>query len=131
MNTLANGKITDIRELKKIAKKIRINILHMLTRAGSVHTGGSLSAADVSVAIYFSKMKFDPANPKWEERDRFIMSKGHAAPLIHEDVEATLKRHRVDVRVLGEGGGQISAISEQLRQRHDADRERSHLPCLA
>jgi transketolase len=77
------GKITDIEELKKIAKKIRVNILHMLTKSGSGHTGGSLSAADVAVAIYFSKMKFDPKNPAWEERDRFIMSKGHAAPLIY------------------------------------------------
>jgi transketolase len=77
------GKITDIEELKKVAKKIRVNILHMLTKSGSGHTGGSLSAADVAVAIYFSKMKFDPNNPKWEERDRFIMSKGHAAPLIY------------------------------------------------
>jgi transketolase len=79
----STGKITDIEELKIIAKKIRVNILHMLTKSGSGHTGGSLSAADVAVAIYFSKMKFDPKNPKWEERDRFIMSKGHAAPLIY------------------------------------------------
>jgi transketolase len=79
----STGKITDIEELKIIAKKIRVKILHMLTKSGSGHTGGSLSAADVAVAIYFSKMKFDPKNPKWEERDRFIMSKGHAAPLIY------------------------------------------------
>lgn len=80
---MSKGKITDIQELKDIAKKIRINILHMLTQSGSGHTGGSLSAADVAVAIYFSKMKFDPDNPKWEERDRFILSKGHAAPLLY------------------------------------------------
>jgi transketolase len=55
----------------------------MLTKAGSGHTGGSLSAVDVAVAIYFSKMKFDPRNPKWKERDRFILSKGHAAPLLY------------------------------------------------
>jgi len=83
MSVATKGKITDIEELKSVAKKIRINILHMLTQSGSGHTGGSLSAADVATAIYFSKMKFDPANPKWEERDRFIMSKGHAAPLIY------------------------------------------------
>jgi transketolase len=83
MSTTVKGKITDVGELKSISKRIRIKILHMLTKAGSGHTGGSLSAADIATAIYFSKMKFDPENPKWEERDRFIMSKGHAAPLIY------------------------------------------------
>jgi transketolase len=83
MSVITKGKITDIQELTSIAKRIRIKILHMLTQSGSGHTGGSLSAADVAVAIYFSKMKFNPDNPKWEERDRFIMSKGHAAPLLY------------------------------------------------
>ncbi len=83
MNSATKGKITDVEELRKVAKKIRINILHMLTQSGSGHTGGSLSAADIATAIYFSKMKFDAANPKWDERDRFVMSKGHAAPLIY------------------------------------------------
>ncbi len=83
MSVIAKGKTRDIRELKNIAGNVRINILHMLTKAGSGHTGGSLSAVDVAVAIYFSKMAFDPKNPLWEKRDRFIMSKGHAAPLIY------------------------------------------------
>lgn len=83
MTVMTKGKITDVQELKNVAKKIRINILHMLTQAGSGHTGGSLSAADVAVAIYFSKMSFNPDNPKWENRDRFILSKGHAAPLLY------------------------------------------------
>jgi transketolase len=83
MSTATKGKITDVEQLKEISKKIRINVLHMLTLSGSGHTGGSLSATDIATAIYFSKMKFDPANPKWDERDRFIMSKGHAAPLIY------------------------------------------------
>ncbi len=83
MGVMTEGKITDINELKRIAKNVRINILHMLTLAGSGHTGGSLSAADVAVAIYFSRMKFNPGDPSWEERDRFVLSKGHAAPLIY------------------------------------------------
>jgi transketolase len=83
MSTATKGKIIDVEQLKEISKRIRINILHMLTLSGSGHTGGSLSATDIATAIYFSKMKFDPANPKWDERDRFIMSKGHAAPLIY------------------------------------------------
>lgn len=81
MSVMTKGKVTDVEELKKIAKSVRIRILHMLTTAGSGHTGGSLSAADVAVAIYFSKMKFNPKDPSWKDRDRFILSKGHAAPL--------------------------------------------------
>jgi transketolase len=82
MSTTA-GKITEISELKNIAKKIRISILHMLTQAGSGHTGGSLSAVDIAVAVYFSKMNFKADDPAWKERDRFILSKGHAAPLLY------------------------------------------------
>ncbi|MBI5188306.1 MAG: transketolase [Nitrospirae bacterium] len=80
---MPDKKIKDIRTLEEIAKEIRINILKMLTTAGSGHTGGSLSAADVVVAIYFSKMNFDPKSPYWRERDRFVLSKGHAAPLLY------------------------------------------------
>ena len=81
MSVMTKGKVTDLEELKKIAKSVRVRILHMLTTAGSGHTGGSLSAADVAVAIYFSKMNFNPKDPAWKDRDRFILSKGHAAPL--------------------------------------------------
>ncbi|HDZ84194.1 MAG TPA: transketolase [Nitrospirae bacterium] len=83
MSTTTAGKVTDINELKDIAKKIRISILHMLTRSGSGHTGGSLSAVDIAVAVYFSKMNFRADDPAWKERDRFILSKGHAAPLLY------------------------------------------------
>lgn len=82
--TVASGeKVTDIKALEDIARAIRINILKMLTEAGSGHTGGSLSAVDITVAIYFSKMNFNPESPEWRERDRFILSKGHAAPLLY------------------------------------------------
>ena len=83
MNSVKAGKIKDIHVLKDIARNIRIKIVKMLNRAGSGHTGGSLSAVDVATAIYFSKMSFDPVNPSWAERDRFILSKGHAAPLLY------------------------------------------------
>ena len=83
MELVTEGKITDIKKLENIAREVRINILKMLTAAGSGHTGGSLSAADVAVAIYFSKMKFNAKDPRWKERDRFILSKGHAVPLLY------------------------------------------------
>ncbi len=69
--------------LTQQAKRVRVEILKMLTESGSGHTGGSLSAADIATALYFYKMKHNPQEPKWTERDRFILSKGHAAPLLY------------------------------------------------
>ncbi|MDX9715290.1 MAG: transketolase [Dissulfurispiraceae bacterium] len=69
--------------LKEKARQIRIEILKMLTAAASGHTGGSLSSADIAAALYFYKMKHNPSDPLWQQRDRFILSKGHAAPLLY------------------------------------------------
>ncbi|MFH1448949.1 MAG: transketolase [bacterium] len=69
-----------VKELKEIAREIRILIIKMLTKAGSGHPGGSLSVADLVTALYFKVMKHDPMNPKWPDRDRFILSKGHCVP---------------------------------------------------
>ena len=69
-----------IAELAEIARQIRILILKTTHRAGCGHTGGSLSEADILTALYFKEMNIDPANPGWEDRDRFILSKGHSTP---------------------------------------------------
>jgi transketolase len=81
MNAQVNEK--DIDALKERARILRIEILKMLTKAGSGHTGGSLSAADIVAALYFYKMRHKPEDPRWKERDRFILSKGHAAPVLY------------------------------------------------
>jgi transketolase len=73
----------DINILREKARSVRIEILKMLTEAGSGHTGGSLSAADIVTALYFYKMRHNPKDPQWRERDRFILSKGHAAPVLY------------------------------------------------
>jgi len=65
------------------AKEMRRKIISMLTQAGSGHPGGSLSAADILAELYFDVMRIDPSNPKWEDRDRLILSKGHAAPALY------------------------------------------------
>lgn len=72
-----------IKSLREKAGELRIEILKMLTEAGSGHTGGSLSAADIVTALYFYKMRYNSGDPKWRERDRFILSKGHAAPVLY------------------------------------------------
>lgn len=70
-------------ELAGMAKKLRRHIITMTATAGSGHPGGSLSAADIITALYFKIMHHDPHNPGWESRDRFILSKGHAAPVLY------------------------------------------------
>jgi transketolase len=66
-------------ELEKKAREVRLNILRMVGPEQTGHFGGSCSCADIVTALYFWKMKKDPANPSWEDRDRFLLSKGHAA----------------------------------------------------
>ncbi len=73
----------EIDELKSRAGEIRKDIISMLGRAGSGHPGGSLSAADIVTALYFKVMRIDPQNPGKPGRDRFILSKGHAAPVLY------------------------------------------------
>lgn len=69
--------------LKDKAKTIRRHIIEMTGAAGSGHPGGSLSAADIITYLYFKELKIDPNNPDWPERDRFVLSKGHAAPVLY------------------------------------------------
>jgi transketolase len=65
------------------SKEIRKNIIEMICAAKSGHPGGSLSVADILTVLYFDKMNIDPENPKWEDRDRLVLSKGHVAPALY------------------------------------------------
>jgi transketolase len=76
-------KTSDVAQLQSIAKKTRRLIVEMITAAKSGHPGGSLSAVEILVTLYFDVMRHDPANPKWAERDHFILSKGHACPVLY------------------------------------------------
>ncbi len=77
------GAVINTDFLRQRAKEVRREIINMLTEAGSGHTGGSLSAADLVTALFFYKMRHRPKDPEWSGRDRFILSKGHAAPLLY------------------------------------------------
>ncbi len=70
-------------ELQSIASNIRTNIVKMIHEAKSGHPGGSLSAVEIMTALYFEKMNIDPSQPKMEGRDKFVLSKGHAAPVLY------------------------------------------------
>ena len=70
-----------IKQLELQANELRKAALTMIYEAQSGHPGGAFSAADIVTALYFSEMKVDPNNPKWEDRDRFVLSKGHVCPI--------------------------------------------------
>ncbi|WAM33358.1 transketolase [Caldicellulosiruptor morganii] len=70
-------------ELKKIATEIRKSIIIQTAEAGSGHPGGSLSGVEILTYLYFVEMNIDPRNPKDPDRDRFVLSKGHASPLLY------------------------------------------------
>ena len=99
----------NVRDLEAIATDIRKDIITMITEAGSGHPGGSLSAADILPVLYFHEMSVDSNNPQWEDRDRFALSKGHAAPALYAVLarkgffpkEELLKLRKIDSMLQG------------------------------
>nr|WP_324293087.1 transketolase [Lacrimispora defluvii] len=94
----------DIDELKKICREIRKDIINMTADAASGHPGGSLSAVELMAGLFYTQMNVDPENPDMEDRDRFVLSKGHAAPCYYA--------------VLGEMGFFDKAEFKNFRQLH-------------
>ncbi len=80
MSDLSAQKIV---ELNEIARRLRVDSLRLIHRRGSGHPGGALSAADILAVLYFHVMNIDPRKPDWDERDRFILSKGHASAVLY------------------------------------------------
>ena len=70
-------------ELIRLSRRIRADVLRATTEAGSGHPGGSLSATDILITLFWRILRHDPRNPLWFDRDRFILSKGHAAPALY------------------------------------------------
>jgi transketolase len=75
--------------LREKARELRKTILTMIHRAGSGHPGGSLSAADYMTALYFDELNIRPKEPKWSDRDRFVLSKGHVCPVLYSSLALT------------------------------------------
>ncbi|MBP2651836.1 MAG: cbbT [Firmicutes bacterium] len=96
-------------ELADRARSVRTNIVKMITEAQSGHPGGSLSAADILVTLYFAELKIDSKAPKANDRDRFVLSKGHAAPVLYATLaekgffpmEELLTLRKIDSRLQG------------------------------
>jgi len=106
-------------ELKGIARRMRADIIEMLAASGSGHPGGSLSAIDVVTALYFHEMAHRPAEPDWKDRDRFILSKGHAVPALYAVLAEAGYLRRDELPTL-----------RQLGSRLQGHPDRRFLPCL-
>lgn len=94
----------EIAVIETVAARMRCDIIEMIAAAGSGHPGGSLSAAEIVATLYFGVMKHDPHIPEWADRDRFVLSKGHAAPVLYAGlVEAGYfgRNHLATLRKLG------------------------------
>ncbi len=81
LNICKGADKVNVKELEKKARQLRRDVIKMLERAGSGHPGGSLSAADIMTCLFFNIMRHDAKNPRWADRDRFHMSKGHCCPI--------------------------------------------------
>ena len=76
-------KLENVEELEKQAKVIRRGVIDQVYKAGSGHPGGSLSISDIMTVLYFNELNIDEKNPKWEDRDRVVLSKGHCVPALY------------------------------------------------
>ena len=94
-------------ELEKTANEIRKSIVTAVHAAKSGHPGGSLSSADIFTYLYFEEMNVDPANPKWEDRDRFVLSKGHVAPGLYSTLAEKGYFPKEDLKTLRHTGRDI------------------------
>ena len=94
-------------ELEKMANEIRKDIVTAVHSAKSGRPGGSLSAADIFTYLYFEEMNVDPANPKWEDRDRFVLSKGHVAPGLYSTLAEKGYFPKEDLKTLRHTGSYL------------------------
>lgn len=98
----------ETQELARIADRLRLDVIEMTSEAGSGHPGGSLSSADLMAVLYFGGvMRHDPSNPQWEDRDRFVLSKGHVAPVLYAALAESGYFPREQLLTLRKLGGKL------------------------
>ena len=105
----------DVERLEKQAVQLRQDIVSMIHAAKAGHPGGSLSAVEMVTALYFHVMNLDPQNPKWADRDRFILSKGHAGPVVYSALALRGYFDREALKSLNELGTSIPSHCDATR----------------
>jgi transketolase len=106
------GKISKIAHL---SQKLRRDIVEMVAEAGSGHPGGSLSAVEIVATLYGAVMKHDPARPDWPERDRFVLSKGHAAPVLYAALAETGYMPKDELKTLRKLGSRLQGHPDSTK----------------
>lgn len=104
-----------IRELKAFAADIRIAALEAIHAVGIGHVGGAMSICDLMACLYGYAMKYDPQNPKWEERDRLILSKGHAGPAMYAALALKGYFPREELLTLNQPGTRLPSHTDMNR----------------
>ncbi len=101
--------------LKEKASELRVLVLDMLHEAKSGHPGGSLSMAEIVSALYFQEMKHDPQRPQWEDRDRFVLSKGHGIPAVYAAMAMTGYFPKEELKTLRRTGARLQGHPDRVR----------------
>jgi transketolase len=105
----------DAQRITQVARSMRRDINEMVTAAGSGHPGGSLSATDIVATLFFGVMRHDPQRPDWAERDRFVLSKGHAAPVLYAALAEAGYFGREHLRTLRKLGSILQGHPDRLK----------------
>jgi len=104
-----------VEKLNGIARDLRLDVLEMIHERGQGHPGGSLSAAEIIAALFFHHLKIDPKRPDWPERDRFILSKGHACALLYSALARLGYFPREELHTWGHLGGRLQGHPDRLK----------------
>ena len=102
-------------EFKQITKQLRVDIIRMIETAGSGHPGGSLSVIDLLTVLYLKFLKHDPKRPDWADRDRLILSKGHACPALYAVMAYTGYFPKENLMTLRKLGSSLQGHPDRLR----------------
>jgi transketolase len=105
----------DIKSMSGISKELRYVITDMICRAGSGHIGGALSIVDILVVLYFKIMNIRPEHPRWEGRDRFVLSKGHAGPVLYATLAYRGYFPKEWLATLNKNGTRLPSHVDQIR----------------
>ncbi|QMV51060.1 transketolase [Ewingella americana] len=105
----------DVQEVREFARQIRIETLKMLTGLGFGHYGGSMSVVETLAVLYSDVMRIDPSKPDWQERDYFVLSKGHAGPALYATLALKGYFPQADLKTLNQNGTKLPSHPDRLR----------------